>query len=199
MVIAQDLACFLYLLHALDLFNANVEKPDAGSLQIIKSTCHGGPHQGKIDQLAGISADIGAHIQHHALAFQGRPECGHCRAFNSGHCPQAELRHCHQCAGIAGGNTEIGLARLYRFNGAPHARLPAPPTQRLAGLVVHGNGYFAMDDAGNRFETRMAGQDLADRGFIAIEAKPQFRAALMCYGSTADDHGRTVVASHCIK
>ena len=50
---------------------------------------------------------------------------------------QAELRHRHQRAGIAGGDRASASPSLHRLDRQPHGGLAAAAAQRLARLVVH--------------------------------------------------------------
>ena len=121
---------------------------------------------------------------------------GNGRAVDVRHRAQAELRHRHQRAGIAGRNADIGLAVLDRFDRLPHGGFPAALTQRLAGLVVHRNGNVAMGEGGNRLDARQACQHRLDRLGFAEQQEADVGTALHDLLQGGQDDGRALVAPH---
>src|SRR5690606_31042709 len=65
--IAQNLACLLDLVEALDLFRADIEKPDGRLAHLEQGTRHTGAHDGVVDKLARIGADGSANVEHDAF------------------------------------------------------------------------------------------------------------------------------------
>ena len=92
---------------------------------------------------------------------------GNRRPVDPGQHAQAEPRHRHQRAGIAGGNRDIGLAFLDGLDRKPHRRVLAAAAQRLARLVVHADGDVGMDDARGRLQRRMFGELRVDQRAVA--------------------------------
>ena len=109
--LAEQPAGFLDLFLALDLLDADIEQADRRALDLEQRARHGAAHQGEIHQLLRVGADRRADIEHDALALQRRPDRRDRRALDIGHGAQAELRHRHQRAGIAGRDDHIGVAR----------------------------------------------------------------------------------------
>ena len=107
---------------------------------------HGRPHEGELNELAGIGTDIGAHIEHDAFRIDRGPDRSDGRTVNPLDRPQAKLGHGHERASIAGGDDGIGMVVADGLDGEPHARLPTPPAERLARLRVHGDGDIGMND-----------------------------------------------------
>ena len=95
-------------------------------------------------------------VEHDAFAAERRPERGDRRPVDVRRRPQAEPRHRHQRAGIAGRDREIGLALLHRLDRAPHARAPAAVAERLARLLVHPDGDIAVLEDRSRRDLRIA-------------------------------------------
>ena len=89
------------------------------------------------------------------------------RAVDPGQHAQAEPRHRHQRAGIAGGDRDVGLALLDGVDRQPHRRGLAAAAQRLARLVVHADGDVGMDDARDRLQRRMFGELRLDQRAVA--------------------------------
>ena len=71
----------------------------------------------ELDELAGIGADIGADVEHDALALDRGPLDGDRRAIDASNRLQAELGHGHQRAGVAGGHRGVGAAVAHRLDG----------------------------------------------------------------------------------
>ena len=109
---------------------------DGRAIEAEDGARHRRAHHREVDQHLGVGADRRADVEHDALAAQRRPDRGDRRPLDAGQRLQAELRHRHQRAGIAGRDGGARLAVPHRLDRAPHRRLPAPLPQRLARLVV---------------------------------------------------------------
>ena len=104
------------LLAALDLLDADIEQADGRPLQSNSTLAMALPITASADQMCAVAADGGAEVEHDRLASQRRPER---RRAPAGRCPaasQAEPRHRHQRAGIAGRDRDVGLALLDRVD-----------------------------------------------------------------------------------
>ena len=93
------------------------------------------------------------------------------RPVDAGQHAQAESRHRHQRAGVAGGDRDVGLALLDRVDRQPHRRGLAAAAQRLARLVVHADGDVGMNDARGRLQRRMLGEFGLDQRAVAEQQK----------------------------
>src|SRR5690606_37951441 len=144
--LAQHAPGFLDLLLALDLLHAHIEKANRRALDVEQGVGHGRAQYREIDKLLGIGADGGAHVEHNAFAAYGRPDRCYGRALDVRHRPQAEFRHGHQSAGVAGRDAGVGIAGLDCLDRLPHRGFPALLAKRLAGLVVHAHGDVAMHE-----------------------------------------------------
>ena len=118
-----------------------------------------------------VAADGGAEIEHDRIAAHGRPYRRDRRTVDAGQRAQAEPRHRHQRAGIAGGDRDVGLALLDRVDGEPHRRGLAAAAQRLARLVVHADGDVGMDDARGRLQRRIFCELRFDQRAVAEQQK----------------------------
>ena len=72
--LSQHLGRFLDLLNPLDLFDADIEETDRWSLHAEQGSGHRRAHQGKLDDLAAIGANIRTDIEHDALRRNRRPD-----------------------------------------------------------------------------------------------------------------------------
>ena len=167
------------LVDALHFLDADIEQPDRGLVDAEQCARHARAHQRELDELAGIGADIGANVEHDALALDGRPDGGDGRAVDAFKRLQAELRHDHQRAGIAGRHGGVGAAVSHRLEAKPHARVIAALAQRLARLRVHGDGNFGVD------QLRLGGE----RG-MGLELGLDARCCRRPAGNASRDGGR---------
>ena len=146
------LADFLAALHFLD---ADIEQADGRALQVEQRAGHRRAHHGQRLQMVRVAADRGAEIEHHRVAACGRPDRRQRRAVDALQHAQAESRHRHQRAGIAGGDRDIGLALFDGVDRLPHRRHLAAAAQRLARLVVHADGDGGVKHLRHLFQRRM--------------------------------------------
>ena len=146
--------------------------------------------------MARIRADGGADVQHDAFAAHRRPDRGDGRTVDLRHGAQAELRHGHQRAGIAGGDRNVGLALLHRFERAPHGRLLPPLPQGLARLFIHADRDFGVVKRRNRLERGMLIQQRKALGLLPMNHEGAVRMALQRDCGSRDDDGGTEVATH---
>ena len=186
----------LDFVETLDLLDADIEEPDRRLLHAEQRPRHGRAHQRKLDQLARVGTDIGADIEHNALALDGGPDGGNGGAVDAGDRLQAELRHGHQRAGIAGGHRGVGAAVAHRFERKPHARFPAALAQRLTRLLVHGDGDVGVDDLRLGGERKVGAELRFDAGGIADHEEPRLGMTDRAYCRGGNDHAWTVVPAH---
>ena len=109
---------------------------------------------------------------------------------------QAELRHDHQRAGIAGGHRGVGAAVSHRFERKPHARMIAALAQRLARLRVHGDGDVGVDKLGLGGERGMGLELGLDAGAVADQQEAHVGMADQRDRGGRNDHAWPVVPAH---
>ncbi len=168
---AQQLGGLADFLAALDFLDADIEQADGRPFEIEQHARHGAAHHRQRHQMMRVAADGGAEIEHHRIAARGRPDRRERRTVDAGQHAQAEPRHRHQRAGIAGGDRNVGLALLDGVDRQPHRRGLAAAAQRLARLVVHADGDVGMDDARGRLQRRMFGELRFDQRAVAEQQK----------------------------
>ena len=157
---------------------------------------HRRAHHRQIDEMLGVGADGRADVEHDRFAAQRRPNRRDRRPLDRRHRVQAELRHRHQSAGVAGGHRAIGRARLHRFDRLPHRRDATPGAQRLAWLVAHLDRDVAMKNARLCGQLGMTREDGPDRALLAIEEKLNVGTAFERYGRGGQDDRRPMIAAH---
>src|SRR5690606_36315611 len=194
--LTQHAACVLDLLLALDLLDPYIEKANRWLIDTEYGTRHGGAENGEIDQLLRIRADGGSYIEHNAFGAQRRPDRGDGRAINRGHGIQAELRHGHQRASVAGRDAGIGGTALDRFDRLPHGRLPSAAPQGLARLVIHPDRDFAGYELAPVSELRKPAEFRANGFLYPVDYEAHIRAAGGDRHKRRNDHIRPVVAAH---
>src|SRR5690606_730220 len=156
------------LVGSLDLLDADVEQPYGRLLDVVKGPGHGGAHQRVFAKLPRGGADIGADVQHDALAADGRPQGSDGGALDIGDWLQHRLGHGHQRAGVARGHGDVGFAFLHRFQREPHAGAAAAP-KRLARLVIRPDNDVRMDNLRPCCQPGVSRQDRRDLSLIAKE------------------------------
>ena len=149
--------------------------------------------------MLGIGTDRRADIQHDRLATRGRPKRRQRRPINAGQRVQTELRHRHQRAGVARGDSGVRLTALHRVEGAPHGRDPSSGAQRDTRLVVHADRDIRVPDLRSVPQLRMRGQQIVDLPAVAEKQEPCRGPALARDRSPFDHDSRAVIAAHRIK
>ena len=157
---------------------------------------HRRAHHRKIDEMLRIGADGRADVEHDRFAAQRRPDRRDRRPLDRRHRVQAELRHRHQGAGVAGGDRAVGRARLHRFDRLPHRRDAPPGAQGLTRLVAHLDRDVGMKNARLRGEPGMTRKDGPNRRLVAIEEKLNVGTAFERDGGGGHDDRRPVIAPH---
>ncbi len=109
-----------HLFDALDLLDPDVEEADRRTVDIEHDARHRRAHHRQIDEMLRVAANGRADVEHDQFAAQGRPHRRDRGSLDRRHRMQAEFRHRHQCAGVAGRDRAIGRARLHRFDRLPH-------------------------------------------------------------------------------
>ena len=176
-----------------------LSSPTRRAVEIEDDAGHGRAHHREIDEMARIGADRRADIEHDALAAHGRPQAGDRRPVDLRHRLQAELRHRHQRAGIAGRDGDVGLAGLGRVDGAPHRGLVAAIAQGLARLVVHLHRDLGVMEGRDRLELGMGVEQRQDLLLVAEDDEARIGAALQRQRSARDDDSRAVIPAHRIE
>ncbi len=100
--------------------------------------------------MLGVRADGRADVEHDGAPAQGRPQRRERRTVDLRHGAQADFRHGHEGAGIAGRDRAIGLAVANRLDRLPHRRIAPARAQRLARLVGHADGDAGVAHLGQR-------------------------------------------------
>jgi hypothetical protein len=77
--------------------------------------------RGKLHEVVGIAFNIGAEVEHHALAAQGREKAGDGRPMDARQRAQHELGDGQQCAGVARRHDASSLSALHSLAGQMHA------------------------------------------------------------------------------
>ena len=173
-----------------------LSRPTVGPVDAEHGARHAGAENGEIDELVRVGADGGADVQHHAFAAQCRPDRRDRRAVDGGHGAQAEFRHRHQRAGVAGGDAGIRRAGLDRLDRLPHRRLPAAMAQRLARLVVHPHRDLAVEEFADLGQLGKLGQFGAHQFLAPVDDEADVGAARRDRHERRNDHGWSVIAAH---
>ncbi len=150
----------------------------------------------EIDELLGVAADGGAHVEHDDVGAQGRPDGGDRRARDAFHGPQAEGRHGHQRAGVAAGNGDVGLAVLDGLQRHPHRGFAFALAQGLGGLFVHRDDVVAVEDPADLFEVWEFVEERRDLGFAAVEQERRVAEFAQSERGALDGHLRADIAAH---
>ena len=119
--------------------------------------------------MALVAADRRADVEDDRFAAQRRPQRRDRRPLDRRHRMQAELRHRHQRAGVAGRNHAVGGAGLHRLDRLPHRRDPPSGAQGLARLVGHLDRDAGMKQARSGGEGRIGGEHRPDRRLVAVQ------------------------------
>jgi hypothetical protein len=107
-----------------------------------------------------------------------------------------EFGHRHQGAGIAGGDRDIRLVLRHRVDRLPHGGLAAAAAQRLARLLVHGDGHVAMMERAGGLQLRILRKQRLALGGNAEKHEADIGMALESLGCARDSDLRTEVATH---
>ena len=118
--LAQNAAGLAHLFKSLDLFDPDVEQPDARPLDVEQHLRHRAAHHRHVGKMLGIGADRSADVEHDGLALERRPQRRDCRTADPRHGAQVKLGHRHEGTGIAGRDCDVRLAFFHRVYGKPH-------------------------------------------------------------------------------
>ena len=179
----------------LDLLRADIEQADGGLQRAQHGAGEDISHDRELHQILGVAAEIGAEVEHHALAAQGREEGGDRRAVDARQGPQHEFGDGHQRAGIAGGDDARRLARLHRVDGQAHARA-ATGAQRRRGLVVGGDDPVGVANLARLAQRPVAVEQRRYPPLIAEEEEAHIRESLARDIRAFDDHVGGPIAPH---
>ena len=89
--------------------------------------------------------------------------------------------------------------RAHGIDRQPHAALAAALAQRLAGLGVHGDEDFGVEDLGAVLELRVALQQGRDAAAVAHQQEAQLRVAHGGQGRARNHHLGAGIATHRIQ
>lgn len=193
--VAQHLGGELDVLVALHLFGANVQQGHQRRLHAEHDAGEGRAHDGEIDEMTRLGADIGADIENDGLAAHGGPQRGDSRALDAVERTELELGHGHERAGVAGRDGGGGLAILHGLDRPPHGRLAAT-AQRLAGLVVHAHHIGGRANFDDLDKPRLAGDQLFKLVLTSVQQKTRARMTDARNGDAVDHGTGGVVATH---
>jgi len=195
-LIAQDPSRLTHLFQSFGFLDPDIEESNGRAVDAEKYAGRGGAHKREIDQVIGIRADRRADIEHDRLAAQRRPHRGDGGAIDQRHRAQADFRHRHQRAGIAGGNRKIRLALLDRLDRLPHRGDAPAGAQRLAWFVAHFDGDVGMKNLGLAGERRVLLEQRGERRLVAVKLKGDVGPAHQRDGRRRHDDRRAVIAAH---
>ena len=168
-----------------------LSRPTRRRLDVEHDARHRRAHDGEIDEVLRVGADRGADVEHDRFAAHRRPHRRERRALDQRQHVQADLRHRHQRAGVAGRDRAIGLAALDRLDRPPHRGDAPALAQRLARLVGHLHRDVAMDDGASCAASLGC---LASSGAISfsspIEQEARVRAAFQRDRRRGNDDAR---------
>ena len=157
---------FLDLFRALDFLDADIQQADLGTIDMEQCAGHAGTHQGKVAELLGIGADVGADVENDRFGADRRPDRGNRGALDIAERLEQEAIERHQRAGVAGGDCDGSPALAHGLKGQPHAR-PLAAADRMARLVGHADGVGGVDDLDAAYERLFLVHERTDAGFIA--------------------------------
>ena len=152
---------------------------------------------GELDQVFGITFNVGTEIQHADKLAYCREKGGNGGPCDACHGTKLQFRHRHQRARIASRHNGIGFSSSDTGDGHPHGRCLAAPDRLRSGIVRrHG-----INCVNNACPTEMAGfgDQRADSRLIAIEDNFKVRIHTTGDVGTSHDAGRCVVTSHRVK
>ena len=192
---AQQVVRGLHDLVALDLLFADVEQTHArsivGALQIGGQD---GSHDAELQQLFRRRRRIGAEIEHvgmPAARWNQRPDR---RALDARQHLEHEMRHCHQCAGVAGADASVRVAGLDQIKSAAHRGILLAP-QGFTGMIGHFNDLRG-EDAGE-VRRRAAVRRLAlEIRLAADQCEPHTREFMGCRQRRRNARRRASIAAH---
>ena len=133
------------------------------------------------------------------FSAQGRPQRRDGRPLDTGQRFEFELRHRHQCAGIAARHGDIGVALLDRIDSQPHRGFPAAIAERLARLILHPHRDLGVDKPRGGFERRSGIDERRDQLGIPEEEEFALGVARQRQLRPGDDHGGALVSPHRIE
>ena len=112
-----------------------LSRPTVGSIRPRTVRAKTSPITRELHQIVGVAFDIGAEIEHHALAAPGREERRDRRPVDPRQRLQHELGHRHQRAGIAGGDDAVGAVP------SATASIASRMLERRAGAQRHATAW----------------------------------------------------------
>ncbi|MNJ48139.1 hypothetical protein D3C77_433260 [compost metagenome] len=195
---AQDGVGLAHLFMALHLFGTDVQQPDRRPLHAMHGGLERFAHDGELDQLARIAADVGPDVQNGGEAALGGPTGDDGGALQPiDRHAQDEFGYRHQGAGVARRDGGLGLAGLDRLDGVPQARALAP-AHGLGGLFVHGDNLVRVADLADIVGQAAARHLGANRRLVAMQQEADAVAAVTREISlhAADHDGGTEVPAH---
>lgn len=130
------------------------------------------------------------------FALRRWPDTGDGGPLDTRHGAQAEFCHGHESAGVTCGNRNIGFANLHGFERAPHAGDIAATAQRLARLLIHRNGYFAVEKLCLFPKLRKLRQNGLTSGLLPIKQENHIVVPLQRLGSAGYGNIRAKISAH---
>ena len=194
--LAQQPSGLLDDLDALDLLDADIEEPDRRPLDVEENAGHRRAHDRHVDEMHGVGPDRRPDVEHDAFAAQRRPQGGDRRALDMRHGLEADLRHRHEGAGVAGRDRGIRLAVAHRLDREPHGGVAPPSPHRLARLVLHAHGDVGVAKLDRVLEGGLRVEKRPDHGLVAEHEETQAGMALQCKRGARNHHGGAVIAAH---
>ena len=182
---------------SLQILRADIEQADRRLDQPEDRAGEDIAHQRELNEVLVVAFDIGAEIQHHALAAPGRKKRRNCRAVDPRQHLEHEFGDRHQRAGIAGRNHPS--ARPSATASIASRMLDCRPVRRPATACIVGalprrcgatsrrrrDGAPSPAAGGLLLPRRTAGSD------VGMPLQARYRLPY--------DHARSMVAAHCIK
>ena len=141
-----------------------------------------------------VGADGRPDVEHDQFAAHRRPDRRDRRALDRRHRVQAEFRHRHQGAGVAGGDRAIGRARFHRLDRLPHRRDAPPAAQRLARPVGHLDRDVGVKEARFPGQPGMALKEGPNRRLLAKQQKRDVGAPFERDRAAGHDNRRRTIS-----
>ena len=159
---------------SLEVLGADIQQPDRRLRQPQHGAGEDVAHQRELHEVLGVAFDVGAEVEHHALAAPGREQRRDRRPVDARQRLQHEFRDRHQRAGVAGRNDAVGAAVGDRIDRQPHARSP-PGAQRQRRLGVARHHLVGMVTVAACGQPRQFGRAAARSGFVAEDQELRVR------------------------
>ena len=196
--LAQQRGGFLELAGALQFLGPDVEQFDPRPRRAEHGPRISRAHHRELDEVLRVALGIGAEVEHdHVLVAERGQQRGERRAVDPGHGPEGQLGHRHHRAGVARGQSAVGLALLHRIDRHAH-RGRARAADRLARLLAGVDRFGRMDDGDLGAQTALAAKLGPHQLLVAVNDELERRVVPRGAGDPADHRCRAAVAAHCV-